>query len=243
MRLSVIIPAYNEEKNIKATLDDIYDYLSKKHVDHEIIVVVDGAKDRTAEVVSEAIKMIPTLKLIDIKENHGKGYVVRRGMLAAQGELRLFTDADNATTIDNLERLLPFIQQGYDVVIGSIGLPGKEVKAGSEPAYRILFGKLGNLFLRIFIISGIHDTQRGFKLFTAKAATAIFPHQKINRWAFDVELLVLARKLGFKIKEVSIKWANNSETSKIKASDYPKFLLRCLKIRWDLVTGKYDLVN
>ncbi|MBX4190083.1 hypothetical protein KW791_02190, partial [Candidatus Parcubacteria bacterium] len=155
-------------------------------------------------------------------------------------DLRIFTDADNATTMDNLERLLPYIEKGYDVVIGSIALKGKQIKEGSEPWYRLLFGKLGNLYLRMILVPGIYDTQRGFKLFTAKAAETIFPRQKIDRWAFDVELLALAKKFGFKIKEVPIKWANNMGTSKLKVSDYPKFFIRCTKIRWDLMMGKYD---
>ncbi|MBX4190368.1 glycosyltransferase, partial [Candidatus Parcubacteria bacterium] len=130
MYLSVIIPAYNEEKNIQATLEDIFRYLKSKDIDHEIIVVTDGSKDETADIVSGLTNTIPTLRLIEEKVNHGKGYATKRGMLEAKGDLRIFTDADNATTMDNLERLLPYIEKGYDVVIGSIALKGKQIKEG-----------------------------------------------------------------------------------------------------------------
>src|SRR3989338_5392667 len=168
MYLSVIIPAYNEEKHIKKTIDSIYQYLSGKNIEHEIIVVTDGSKDKTNDIVRLLKTELLTLELIEYKKNRGKGYAVRQGMLKAKGDYRLFTDADNATTIDQIEKLLPYFKEGYEVVIGSIGIKGAEVAEGSEPAWRRLFGNMGNFYIQILAVPGIQDTQRGFKMVTAR---------------------------------------------------------------------------
>ena len=162
MHLSVIIPAYNEEKHIKKTVESIHRYLSSRNIDHEIIVATDGSKDSTNDIVRSMMVSIPNLHLLDYVHNKGKGYAVRQAMLGASGDYRLFTDADNSTTIDHIEKMMPYFQEGYDVVIGSIGLKESRVSQGSEPFYRRLFGKMGNLFIQIMVVPGIHDTQRGF---------------------------------------------------------------------------------
>ncbi len=240
MYLSVIIPAYNEEKHIKKTVESIHSYLSSRNVDHEIIVATDGSKDSTNDIVRSMIASIPNLNLLDYVHNRGKGYAVRQAMLKASGDYRLFTDADNSTTIDHIEKMMPYFKEGYGVVIGSIGLKESSVSEGSEPFYRSLFGKMGNLFIQIMVVPGIHDTQRGFKILTAEAANKIFSKMTVDRWGFDIELLALARKFGFKIKEVPIRWHNDPNTaSHPRLSAYFQVLSETVKIRWNLMTGKY----
>jgi len=237
--LSVIIPAYNEEKRIRETLKSIDSYLSRQNYDYEIIVVSDGSKDGTGRLVTGLEAEVRGLRLIDNPENHGKGYVVRQGMLASYGDLRLFTDADNSTSIDHLEKFIPYISQGYDVVIGSIAVVGHKVASGSEPAWRRILGKLGNLFIQIMAVPGIHDTQRGFKLTTSKAANHIFPKLTINRWGFDIELLALAKKFGYKIKELPVDWKNDPN-SKVGLKAYIQVLIETVIIRWNLIIGRYN---
>jgi len=235
MLLSVVIPAYNEEKRIPATLQSLKEYFKDKDYEYEILVVVDGAKDNTAQVVKDA--NIPNLKLIDNKENCGKGCVVRQGMLEAKGKYRLFMDADNATTIDHVEKMLPFFDEGYDIVIASIAIKGAKV-AHSEKFYKRIFGQMGNLFIQIMLVPGIKDTQRGFKIFTAKAAEDIFKRLTLDRWGFDFEALAVARKLGYKIKEVPINWKNDPK-SLVTLGAYIKTLLEVVKVRLNLWEGEY----
>lgn len=238
MYLSVIIPAYKEEKVIESTLRSIDAYLKRQAYDYEIIVVVDGIKDKTADLVKQLESEIRGLRVIINQENHGKGYVVKQGMLEARGDFRVFTDADNSTSINHLEKMLPYFGQGYDVVIGSIAVAGHKVASGSEPLWRRLFGKMGNLFIQIMAVPGVRDTQRGFKVVTSKAAEDIFTRVTIARWGFDVEMLALARKFHYKIKEVPVDWKNNPD-SHVGLNAYVEVLLDTVKVRWNLMTGLY----
>lgn len=238
MYLSVIIPAYKEEKVIESTLRSIDAYLKRQAYDYEIIVVVDGIKDKTADLVKHLESEIRGLRVIINQENHGKGYVVKQGMLEARGDFRVFTDADNSTSINHLEKMLPYFGQGYDVVIGSIAVAGHKVASGSEPLWRRLFGKMGNLFIQIMAVPGVRDTQRGFKVVTSKAAEDIFTRVTIARWGFDVEMLALARKFHYKIKEVPVDWKNNPD-SHVGLNAYVEVLLDTVKVRWNLMTGLY----
>ena len=239
MYLSVIIPAYNEEKNIEKTVRSIFGYLKEKIPEHEIIVVTDGSTDRTADITRLLKTEISTLELVEFKNNRGKGFAVKTGMLKARGDFRLFTDADNSTTIDHVEKMMSYFQKGFDVVIASIAVRGHKVATGSEPAWRRIFGKLGNLFIEIMVVPGIHDTQRGFKIFTVEAAEKIFSKMTIERWGFDVEALALARKFGFKIKEVPVNWKNAPE-SHVGLKAYFQVLMETVKIRRNLIIKKYD---
>ncbi|OGN13796.1 MAG: hypothetical protein A3J47_01485 [Candidatus Yanofskybacteria bacterium RIFCSPHIGHO2_02_FULL_43_22] len=239
MYLSVIIPAYNEEKNIEKTVRSIFGYLKEKIPEHEIIVVTDGSTDRTADITRLLKTEISTLELVEFKNNRGKGFAVKTGMLKARGDFRLFTDADNSTTIDHVEKMMSYFQKGFDVVIASIAVRGHKVATGSEPAWRRIFGKLGNLFIQIMVVPGIHDTQRGFKIFTVEAAEKIFSKMTIERWGFDVEALALARKFGFKIKEVPVNWKNAPE-SHVGLKAYFQVLMETVKIRRNLIIKKYD---
>ena len=237
MYLSIIIPAYKEEKRIGAHLESIHEYLSKQSCDYEVIVVVDGSPDNTAGVVEGLRAKMPYLRLIDNKQNCGKGCVVKQGMLEARGDWRLFTDADGATSIDQLDGFLPYTKQGYEVAIASIGLKKSQV-AHSEKWYKRFFGKISNWIIQLVLLPGIHDTQRGFKLFSAKAAQDIFSKLTITRWGFDMEVLALARKFKYKIKEVSVFWKNDA-ASTVKLSGYLKTFVELLKIRFNLILGKY----
>ena len=154
MYLSVIIPAYNEEKRIEKTLLSVHEYLSRQGYDYEILVVDDGSKDQTQTIVNSLSSIVGNLRLIDNKENHGKGWVVRQGMLEAQGDYRLFMDADNSTTIEHLDKFWPQIKNGYDVAIASIAVKGADV-AHTEPFHRRFLGKLGNLWIQFWVLPGI----------------------------------------------------------------------------------------
>lgn len=237
MYLSVIIPAYNEEKRIAKTLQSVDAYLKQQSYDYEILVVNDGSKDKTAEVVKGAVAYVANLRLIDNKENHGKGWVVKQGMLEAQGEIRLFTDADNSTSLDQIANFLPYFAQGYDIVLGSRRIKGAVI-AAKQPWIRDFLGGIFRLIVHTIVPVGVKDSQAGFKAFSAKATEAIFPQQTIARWAFDVEILAVARKMGFKIKEVPITWINDTE-SHVKLSGMVKMLFEVLQVRKNLWRGLY----
>lgn len=256
--LSVIIPAYNEAKRITHTLLDIDQYLSsekfKKLVQqynadkdvkgYEILVVDDGSKDNTAEVIKKFQSIIKNLKIIENQVNHGKGFVVRQGIMKARGKLRLFTDADNSTSIDHIEKIIPyFYGQGddsvkYSVVIGSRRVGGAKI-AVHQPFYKEMLGRLGNKFIRLVAVPGIGDTQCGFKCFIDKAARSIFIRSTIDRWAFDIEILAIARLLRrYKIKEVPVKWINDPD-SRVTLKAYLQVLLETIKIRVNIWRGLY----
>lgn len=235
--LSVIIPAYNEAKRLPLTLVDVDRYLSEAEYSYEIIVVNDGSRDATAEIVERFTHVIPNLRLIDNHENRGKGYVVRQGMLAAKGNWRLFMDADNSTTVDQFNNMIPYFSEGYDVIIGSRTIRGAKLNP-PQPLYKRILGKAGNLFIQMVAVRGIWDTQCGFKCFSDGAAQKIFPLMKIDRWGFDVEALMLARQVGYKIKEIPVVWVNDIHST-VGISAYFSTLLEVVKIRWWLWRGKY----
>jgi dolichyl-phosphate beta-glucosyltransferase len=240
MYLSVIIPAHNGEKrNIRKTIELVFVYLEKQGFPYEIIVVSNSSTDRTAAIVQELMPQMPTLKLLDYPDRKGKGFAVREGMLHATGDYRLFMDDDNSTTIENIENMMPYFTQGYNVVIGSIRAPGHKVVGGSEPWYRLFLGRLSSWYSQIILLPGIMDTQRGFKIFSSKAAQDVFSRSRINQFGFDMEVLALARKFGYKIKEAPITWKNDAVHSSVKLRDYIQVLLDTLRIKRDLMTGKY----
>lgn len=239
--LSVIIPAYNEEKRISNTLLDVDKYLSKQDYSYEIIVVSDGSKDKTAAIVNKFSDLIKNLRLIDNKENHGKGWVVRQGLLEAKGRYRLFMDADNATTIDHFEKMIPLFKQGFKVVIGSRDkkdAPGAK-QAVAQSFLKRQLGNFGNILIQLLAVSGIWDTQCGFKAFTNKATNDIFERCLIDRWGFDIEALAIARKLDYKIGIIPVNWVNDPE-SKVSLKGYLNTFRELFKIKWNLIIHKYD---
>lgn len=240
MYLSVIIPAYNEEKRLPKTLEEINKYLSRQSYDYEIIVVNDGSRDNTAEIIRGLTPVIKNLRLIDNKKNKGKGFVVRQGMLRAEGEFRLFTDADNSTSIEQIEKIWPEFEAGCDIVIGSRDIKGAVLDPPQPFIRNVILGEGFKLFRKILIgLWGLQDTQCGFKCFTKKAVENIFPKCKIDRFAFDPEILAIAQKLGFKIKEIPVYWKNDPD-SKVKFKSMIKMLIDLFKIRWNLLSHKYD---
>jgi len=251
IHLSVVIPAYNEEKRISATLLDVDRYLSKQKYPpatpsrsdggrgtYEIIVVNDGSKDNTVQVVERTKQLVKNLRLIDNKENHGKGYVTKQGMLEAKGEYRIYVDADNAISIDQIENFWPYTKD-FDIIIGSIELKGAKIEEKAGWHRRIL-GKIAKYIIRLLAIWEIHDTQRAFKLFPEKVANDIFSRQTIEKWGFDIEILVLAKKLGYKIKELPVTWIN-AEGSKVTLKSYIRTFAELLKIKYNLLTNKYKI--
>lgn len=236
--LSIIIPAYNEAERIPATLLDIDKRLENAPYSYEIVVVNDGSTDNTAEVTRNMTKMVRNLKLIDLKDNQGKGGTVRQGMLLSSGQVRIFTDADNSTSIDQFDAMMPFFKQGYDIVIGSRAMKGAKLDP-PEPIYKQIPGKMGNLFIQALVLPGLWDTQCGFKAFTAESAEKIFKMSRITGWGFDVEILSLAKKRGYRIKEIPVHWVNDLR-SHVNFMAYLKVLWETVTIRWWLWRGVYD---
>ena len=212
MYLSVIIPAYNEEKRIKDTLIKVGGFLSQQNYDYEIIVVNDGSSDKTSDVVNQLKAQIKNIYLIDSKINRGKGFVVREGMLQAKGDYRLFMDADGSSPIEDVEKLFPYFGQGYDVLVGSRSMKGAKITLAQNLQRKILGFAFRLMTKLVAGLWGFNDTQCGFKIFNAKSANAIFSKCRINGWSFDVEALVVARKLGYLVKEVPINWHDSPGT-------------------------------
>jgi dolichyl-phosphate beta-glucosyltransferase len=236
--LSVIIPAYNEEKRLPKTLGEINDYLKKQNFESEIIVVSDGSTDRTCEIVENLKNQISNLKLICERINRGKGYGVKIGMLNAKGKYRLFTDADNSTPISEIEKFWPEFEKGADVVIASRDLKGA-ILDPPQTLFRRFVGEVFKYLRKIIVgLWEIQDTQCGFKCFRGEAAEKIFPNCKIERFAFDPEVLLIAKKMGFKIKEIPVYWKNDLR-SKVKFKSMVKMLIDLFKIRINLLRGKY----
>jgi glycosyltransferase involved in cell wall biosynthesis len=224
MYLSVIIPAYNESKRIGATLQAVCSWLAGQDFSSEVLVVNNRSTDATADIVRGMMHQFPSVRIIDEKRA-GKGYAVTAGMLAGTGDVRMFMDADNSTTIDHFALMRPILEQGADVVIGSLALPGSRVvSGGAEPLWRQLLGKAGNLWIQMWAVPGVWDTQRGFKAFTARAAKEIFTRLTIFGWGFDVDVLAGARARGFSIREIPITWNNPPETH-VNFWAYPKVLM------------------
>jgi dolichyl-phosphate beta-glucosyltransferase len=239
IQLSVIIPAFNEESRLPRTLRQSVDYLKSQPYDSEIFVVNDGSTDGTERVVQEQRSAQIPMRLLVHPDgaNRGKGASVGRGMMEARGAYRLFMDADNSTTLSQVDRFWPLLDKGYDVVIGSRAL--KYSVIGTHQAkYKELAGRLGNWIIRTLAVPGIRDTQAGFKMFTGKAADRIFPRLTIDRWGFDIELLVIAQSQGCRICEVPITWINASG-SKVTMSSYLEVLAEVWRIRRNLKAGLY----
>lgn len=238
MYLSIIIPAYNEEKRVGPTVQSVCTWLAKQPFDGEVIVVDNRSTDATTEVVRGRMHQFPFLHVLH-EPRGGKGYAVQAGMLKSHGQVRLFMDADNATPIDHFEKAKPYLDQGYDVVIGSLAVAGAQVlHGGEEPLWRRVLGKLGNLWIQALAVPGIWDTQRGFKVFSAKAAEDIFPRLTTFAFAFDIEVLAIARARGYRIKEIPVQWKNDPD-SRVNVWTYPKVLLATVGVFWNRLRRRY----
>ena len=236
---SIVIPAYNEGERIRKTIEKILAFTSERHWQAEILIVNDGSTDDTAEIVRSYAVRNPSLRLVENPGNRGKGYSVRNGMLHSNGDVVLFSDADLSSPIEESLKLFATLEAGADVAIGSRWVR-TELQIQRQPLHRQLFGRLFNVALRLVLGLHFKDTQCGFKAFTRKAAHTIFPLQHIERWGFDPEVLFLARRFGFRIQEVAVRWAHREGTRINPLRDGIRMLGELLRVRWYSVTGKYD---
>ena len=239
--LSVVIPAYNEEMRIGQTLEAIHHYLLAQTFTWEVLIVLDGSKDNTLSVIEEFAKGKPRFRWINRRENRGKGYTVRQGMLAAHGAIRLFTDADNSTDMSHFDKMKPYFAEEANVVIcsrDSKDALGAKQSVPQSPFKRFL-GNAGNLLIQMMAVPGIWDTRCGFKAFSAEAAQKIFSLTSMDGWSIDDEALALALRSGYKIHVVAANWVNADGTH-VRQMDYLKNIGNALQIRWRLMTGFYD---
>jgi dolichyl-phosphate beta-glucosyltransferase len=228
--LAVVVPAYNEEPRILPTLQRISEFLGAQDYSWSVTVVSDGSTDKTNEIVSGFCATNACFKLISYSPNRGKGYAVRKGMLAADGEVVLISDADLAAPIEELDKLLKPVRDGFPVAIGSRPLKDSELVV-HQPFLREMFGRASNKIIQLLGVRGIHDTQCGFKLFTHNAAQEVFTRCKLNGFSFDFEALVVAHDLGLKISEVPIRWAHQEGSKVVLWRDAPKALFDLVKLR------------
>ena len=234
--LSMIIPAYNEAKRLPLTLLDMKKHLEQVDFPYEVIVVDNGSKDSTVDIVLRFEHLWEELRLVECKVK-GKGAAVQKGMEEAKGEFRAFTDADNSISVDQVVYAMRYAEEGYDVVIGSRDIEGAR---RDQPWFRKLPGKMGNWFIQLLVLPGLKDTQCPLKIFSERAAMDVFPLIKIKHWGFDVEILSLAKKIGYKIKEVPANFINDPN-SHIRATAYLEVLWEVCKIRWWLWTNAYKI--
>jgi len=237
--LSLVIPVYNESKIIVSAIEKVLMYFFKKGYFFEIIVVDDGSVDNTRELVRDFAKSRPNVILVSNGCNKGKGFSVKNGVLVSKGDYVLFSDADLSTPIAELDKLMFYFAQGYDVVIGSRALKGSDIIL-KQPWIRQNMGKVFNLLVRGLRLADVRDTQCGFKCFSRVAAEKIFKLQRFDRFCFDVEILYIAKRLGFKIKDVPVAWVNRIDSRVAIFKDSVKMFIDLFKIRINAFRGLYN---
>ncbi len=243
LALSVIIPTYNEEANIRRTGDAAIAWLRNRGMGWELLLVDDGSTDGTLAIERELAEGEPRVRVLPCSPNRGKGAVVREGMLAAKGGIRLFLDADYSTPVDELDKLLPHLEGGCDVAIGTRRSRDAQIE-GKPPAHRHILGEFYVAFARRLLGSRVGDFNCGFKAFRAGVAGRLFRLSRRNDWSFDAEVLVLAERLGFRIVEVPVRWAHVQATSKVRPlRDGFRAFAALLRIRRDLRRGVYPGVR
>jgi dolichyl-phosphate beta-glucosyltransferase len=236
--LSVIIPAYNEASRLPPYLDEIVAYLHQQDIAYEIIVVDDGSSDATAEVVGRFIRDNGRIRLVRLPGNRGKGHAVKTGMLRASGRLRLFADADGATPISELEKLRRAVEGGADVAIASRALKDDSCTVHAH-LHRKVLGRIFHCIVTALTVKGIRDTQCGFKLFTAETANAVFSLQRIDDFGFDVEVLYLCQRNGYRIAEVPVNWTDIAGSKVNLIRDSLRMFADTFKIRFFDLVGFY----
>jgi glycosyltransferase involved in cell wall biosynthesis len=235
-RLSLVIPAYNEQARLPFTLAEIEAYLCREETDCEVVVVDNGSRDATSAVVQQAAVKFPKLRLLRT-DRRGKGLAVRAGMLSAKGDVVIFADADLSWSVDDLERFLSFVDAKNPVVIGSReGLGARRI---GEPVYRHFMGRVFNRVVQALAVPGVEDTQCGFKAFRADAAKAIFTRQRLDGFGFDVEVLYLARRLGYPIRVVPLHWEHKENSRVAPLRDTLAMLTDVLRVRLNGWRGHY----
>jgi dolichyl-phosphate beta-glucosyltransferase len=235
-QLSIIIPALNEEHRLPPSLEKITTFMAAQPISYEIIVVDNGSRDRTAEVVLDFARTHLNVRLIQLKER-GKGRAVKAGMLAAHGDYRFICDTDLSMPIEEITKFLPPQVQGFDVIIAT--REGKEAQRIGEPAYRHLMGRVNNIIIKIMAIRKFEDTQCGFKMFTRAAAEDLFSVQLMNGIGFDVEILFIAIRRGYKIREVPIMWYFDPDSRMRLVQDSLNMLREIWQIRQNWNKGLY----
>lgn len=228
--LAVVIPAYNEEPRIVPTLRRVQEYFANQPYDWSVMIVSDGSTDKTETLVEDFVREHPRFSLLALRPNRGKGHAVRRGMLAADADLILFSDADLAAPIEEIEKLLPMIGPSASIAIGSRPLKESRLEI-RQPWYREMLGRCANRLIQTLAVKGIQDTQCGFKLFTKTAAQDVFSRCKLNGFSFDFEALMVARDLGIGIAEVPIRWAHQEGSKVVLWRDAPKALFDLVSLR------------
>jgi dolichyl-phosphate beta-glucosyltransferase len=236
---SIVIPAYNESERIQGSLKKIVAFLSEQNWQIEVLVVNDGSRDNTAEIVRQYAAEYPYIRLIENPGNRGKGYSIRNGMLQATGDVVLFTDADLSAPITEAPKLFAEIEKGADVAFGSRWLIAK-MQTERQSIMRQIAGRTYNLLMRVLLSLKYKDTQCGFKAFNRRAVETIFTRQRIERWGFDVELLFLAQKFRLNIVEVPVAWAHDDRSKINPLVDGIKMFGEMITIRWNAITGKYS---
>ncbi len=236
--LSIVIPAYNEETRLPRTLRQVFAFLETQSYPYEVIVVENASRDRTLDVAQEFAKGHPALRVLR-ESQPGKGNAVRRGMLEARGEFRFIADADLSMPIEEIGKFLPPLLTDFDVAIGSREAPG--AVRYNEPSYRHLGGRLINYIIQWMILPGLNDTQCGFKCFRAAAAEALFQQQTLMGWSFDIELLYLARRGGYRLVEVPIHWYYDAESKVSAVRDAMRMIGDIFRIHSNARHGRYDL--
>lgn len=238
--LSIVIPAYNEEQRLPATLMETLAFVQAARMEYELIVVDDGSQDATADIVAEIARSSAGVRLIRLAQNSGKGFAVRSGFINAGGERILFMDADAATALDEISRLdRVMTDTGADVVIGSRAhLPGSHTTVEAK-WFRHVAGRVFHQFVRVYGVSGIIDTQCGFKLFSRKAALAIASRMRMHGYSFDVEMLLIARELGYVISEVSVNWTHQAGSKVAVVSDGMRMVADLVRVRRNAARGLY----
>lgn len=235
--LSIIIPAHNEEKRLPIAFKKIDSFLKKQKYSYEVVVVENGSRDKTSEVAREFSKTHPYVKLMEVK-TRGKGLAVQQGMLAAKGEFRFICDSDLSMPIEELPKFLPPKTKGFDVMIGT--REGKGARRVGEPFKRHFIGRVFNLIIKLTILPGFEDTQCGFKMFSSEAAKELFSIQKLNGIGFDIELIFLAKKKGYKIKEIPILWYFDADSRMKLVQDSMKAIAEIWQIRKAWLAGEYS---
>ena len=236
--LSVIMPAYNEGQRLPSSLTKIAQFLPTLRHPSELIVVDDGSKDSTAAIVHQYAKKYPFISLLSTSHG-GKGHAVKNGMLSAKGNYLFACDADLSMPINEIVNFLPPVAQTYDVAIGSREVPGAQ--RYYEPSYRHLMGRVFNTIVRSLVVRGFADTQAGFKCFRREVANAVFSYQTIDGWAFDVEILHIAQKQGYRIIEIPIQWYYKESSQVRPVQDTVNMFREVLRIRRNSMKGLYDV--
>ena len=239
--LSVVIPAYNEEAVIGGTVEAVEAYLTEAKISHEIIVADDGSTDRTVSVVRALSDHRPAVRVVQTS-HRGKGAAVRRGMLEALGEYRLFMDADHSTPIGEWQRCAPWLRDGYSVVIGSRKIPGAEIKT-HQPPLREAMGKVFTWLTNTVLATGVSDVTCGFKCFSSEAARHVFGLQRVSGWGFDAEILFIARRCGYRVKEIPVTWTDDASTKVHLITDALRSFRELISIRMAARRGGYPVTS